>query len=155
VIWWQRAGFGQWARPRWRDSLTDSQPGRVRVTPGAVYGEATRPAKQTSQAERFEGLPPLNLHVAGIDVGSAEHHVAVPTGRDVEPVQKFGSFTADLHRMAQWLRACRIEAMIMQATGVYWTALYDVLERYELQVNVVNARHTKMLPGRKTDMQEC
>jgi hypothetical protein len=48
----------------------------------------------------WESLPPLNRNAAGIDVGSAEHHVAVPTGRDAEPVQKFGSFTADLHRMA-------------------------------------------------------
>lgn len=111
--------------------------------------------KKAREAQLFEGLPLLNLHVAGIDVGSAEHYVAVPAGRDVEPVQKFGSFTADLHRMAQWLKACRIEAVVMQATGVYWTALYDVLESYGLQVNVVNARHTKTLPGRKTDVQEC
>lgn len=81
--------------------------------------------------------------------------MAVPPGRDPEPVQKFGSFTADLHRMAQWLKACRIETVVMQATGVYWTALYDVLEGYGFQVNVVNARHTKTLPGRKSDVQEC
>jgi hypothetical protein len=48
--------------------------------------------------------------------------------RDAEPVQSFGSFTADLHRMARWLKDCRIQTVVMQATGVYWTALYDVLE---------------------------
>jgi transposase len=97
----------------------------------------------------------LNRNAAGIDVGNAEHHVAVPAGRDEEPVRKFGSFTADLHRMAGWLKACGIETVVMQATGVYWFALFQILEGYGFQVNVVNARHTKTLPGRKTDVLEC
>ena len=81
--------------------------------------------------------------------------MAVPPGRNEEAVQEFGSFTADLHRMAQWLKACNVDTVVMQATGVYWTALYDVLESYGFDVNVVNARHTKTLPGRKTDVLEC
>ena len=68
-----------------------------------------------------EGLAALNRNAAGIDVGNAEHYVAVPAGRDSEPVQTFGSFTADLHRMAQWLKACCVETIVMQATGVYWS----------------------------------
>ena len=111
--------------------------------------------KEMQKADGPGGLPPLNRDAAGIDVGSAAHYVAVPAGRDPEPVQEFGSFTADLHRMARWLKACKIKTVVMQATGVYWTALYDVLESYGFQVNVVNARHTKTLPGRKTDVQEC
>jgi transposase len=106
-------------------------------------------------ARDLESLPRLHLHAAGIDVGSAEHYVAVPAGRDPQPVQKFGSFTADLHRLARWLKACRIETVAMQATGVYWVGLHQILEDYGLQVHVVNARHTKTLPGRKTDVQEC
>lgn len=102
-----------------------------------------------------EGLPPLNRNAAGIDVGNAEHYVAVPPGRDAEPVRKFGSFTADLHRMARWLKACGIDTVAMQATGVYWVGLYQVLEGYGFQVNVVNAKYTKTLPGRKSDVQEC
>lgn len=114
------------------------------------------PAKRgRRKADELEGLPPLNRHAAGIDVGSAAHYVAVPAGRDAEPVQEFGSFTADLHRMARWLKACKIATVVMQATGVYWTGLYDVLESYGFEVNVVNARHTKTLPGRKTDVLEC
>jgi transposase len=111
--------------------------------------------KAAQQGDTWDGLPPLNRNAAGIDVGSASHYVAVPAGRDAAPVQEFGSFTADLHRMAQWLKACQIETVVMQATGVYWTGLYNVLESYGLEVNVVNARHTKTLPGRKTDVQEC
>jgi transposase len=112
-----------------------------------------KPARE--KADEMEGLPPLNRNAAGIDVGSAAHYVAVPPGRDKEAVQEFGSFTADLHRMAQWLKTCQVDTVVMQATGVYWTALYDVLESYDLEVNVVNARHTKTLPGRKTDVLEC
>jgi transposase len=111
--------------------------------------------KNTAEKNLENGLPELNRNAAGIDVGNAEHYVAVPAGRDPEPVRKFGSFTADLHRMAQWLKACGIETVVMQATGVYWVALHQVLEDYKVQVNVVNARHTKTLPGRKTDVLEC
>jgi len=101
------------------------------------------------------GLEAIYHHAAGIDVGSAQHYVAVPVGRDPQPVQTFGSFTSDLQRLAQWLRACRIETVVMQATGVYWVALYEVLDSYGFQVQVVNARYTKTLPGRKSDVQEC
>ena len=111
--------------------------------------------KNTRKGDMEEGLPELNRNAAGIDVGNAEHYVAVPTGRDAEPVRSFGSFTADLHRMAQWLKACGIQTVVMQATGVYWVALFQILEDYGLKVNVVNARHTKTLPGRKTDVLEC
>lgn len=114
-----------------------------------------RAASKKPAVDAIEGLPPLNLNAAGIDVGNAEHHVAVPPGRSTRPVEKFGSFTADLHRMARWLKACGVDTVVMQATGVYWVALYDVLESHELKVNLVNARHTKTLPGRKTDVQEC
>ena len=72
------------------------------------------------------GLPELNRNAAGIDVGNAEHCVAVPAGRDSESVRTFGSFTADLHRLAQWLKACGIETVVMQATGVYWVALHQI-----------------------------
>jgi transposase len=112
--------------------------------------------KKSSKAiEVTAGLEAIHLNAAGIDVGSAEHYVAVPVGRDPRPVQTFGSFTADLHRLAEWLKTCRIETVVMQATGVYWIALYEVLESYGFQVNVVNARYTKTLPGRKSDVQEC
>jgi transposase len=57
--------------------------------------------------------------------------------------------------MAVWLKACGIETVVMQATGVYWLALFQILEGYRFQVNVVNARPTKTLPGRKTDVLEC
>src|SRR6478672_6309349 len=114
-----------------------------------------RKEKKQRRKDWENGLPELNRNAAGIDVGNAEHYVAVPAGRDSEPVRTFGSFTADLHRMAQWLKICGIETVVMQATGVYWVALHQILEDHGFQVNVVNARHTKTLPGRKTDVLEC
>lgn len=121
----------------------------------AKQSRQNKKRRNTGKGDLEEGFPELNRNAAGIDVGNAEHYVAVPAGRDPEPVRRFGSFTADLHRMAQWLQACGIRTVVMQATGVYWVALFQILEDYGLEVNVVNARHTKTLPGRKTDVLEC
>ena len=64
------------------------------------------------------GLEIVNRNGAGIDVGNETHYVAVPPGRDPQPVQEFGSWTADLERMADWLKTCGIETVVMQSTGV-------------------------------------
>ena len=61
-----------------------------------------RKTQKRTAVDATEGLPLLHRHAAGIDVGNAEHYVAVPPDRDARPVQKVGSFTADLHRMARW-----------------------------------------------------
>ena len=116
--------------------------------------------KQRREGERRlnaadPGLEIVNRDAAGMDVGNEGHYVAVPPGRDEQPVREFGSWTAALEDMAQWLLACRIRAVALQSTGVYWMALYDVLQRYGLEVNLVDARGTKNVPGRKTDVQEC
>ena len=102
----------------------------------------------------------LNLKVvhpnaAGIDIGNEAHYVAVPPDRDSEPVQRYACFTEDLRRMAEWLKSCGIETVAMQSTGVYWLPAYEILVASGMRVFLVNARHTKNLPGRKTDVQEC
>ena len=91
---------------------------------------------------------------AGIDIGNESHFVVVAPGRDTQPVREFGSWTSDLNCMAEWLKSCGIRTVAMQSTGVYWFAVYDVLEQHGLEVFLVNAHHTKNLPGRKTDVQE-
>ena len=101
------------------------------------------------------GLEVVHRNAAGIDIGNESHFVAVPPGRDKQPVREFGSWTADLRRMAAWLKQCGIETVAMQSTGVYWIAAYEVLEQEGLEVYLVNARGTRNLPGRKTDVQEC
>src|SRR5256885_91770 len=91
---------------------------------------------------------------AGIDIGNTAHYVAVPPARDSEPVRRFGCVTAELKEMARWLKQCGIRTVAMQSTGVYWLPVYDVLEEEGLEVYLVNARETKNLPGKKTDVLE-
>jgi transposase len=116
--------------------------------------------KRKTKAGRGEQDWSLNLDVvhanaAGIDIGNESHYVAVPPDRAAEPVRRFACFTEDLRRMAAWLKSCGIDTVAMQSTGVYWLPVYEVLAEEGLRVFLVNARHTKNLPGRKTDVQEC
>ena len=99
-------------------------------------------------------LEVVHPHAAGIDIGNEAHYVAVPPSRDPQPVRCFGCTTAELKVMAEWLKQCGIRTVALQSTGVYWIAVYDILEEAGLEVYLVNARDTKNLPGRKTDVQE-
>lgn len=99
-------------------------------------------------------LDRINPNVAGIDCGSAEHFVAVPPDRDPSPVQAFKTFTSDLLRLADWLKACRVTSVAMEATGVYWIPVYEILEARGFEVLLVNARHLKNVPGRKSDVSD-
>ena len=101
------------------------------------------------------GLAIVHSNAGGIDVGNESHFVAVPPDRDANPVQEFGCWTADLKRMAAWLTACQIDTVAIQATGVYSIPLYDILTGHGIRVVLVNAQHTKNVPGRKSDVQEC
>ena len=100
------------------------------------------------------GLKIVHPNAGGVDVGNESHFAAVPADRDAQPVQEFGSWTADLHRMGKWLQSCRIDTVAVQATGVYWIPLYDILTEHGIRVVLVNAQHTKNVPGRKSDVQE-
>jgi len=94
-------------------------------------------------------------NAAGIDIGSAAHFVAVPPERDDESVREFASFTADLHRLADWLDACAVDTVAMESTGVYWIPLYELLQSRGFTVLLVNARHVKNVSGRKSDVLDC
>jgi transposase len=110
---------------------------------------------QRKPADVTAGLPPLNLNAAAIDIGCAVHYVAVPPGRAKQNVREFGSFTSDLHQLVDWLVECGIDTVVMESTGVYWFALYELIEQRGMEVKLVNARYVKGLPGRKTDMLDC
>lgn len=101
------------------------------------------------------GLSVTHPDAAGIDVGSAAHYVAVPPDRDDEPVREFKSFTADLIELADWLERCEVKIVAMESTGVYWIALYELLQRRGFEVLLVNARHVKNVTGRKSDVLDC
>ncbi len=97
----------------------------------------------------------VNMNAAGIDVGGESHYVAVPEDRDEQAVQQFAAFTAELYRMADWLKACGIETVAMEATGVYWIPVFQVLEERGFDVKLVDARQLKRVPGRKSDVLDC
>src|SRR6202163_5089007 len=99
-------------------------------------------------------LQVVHPHAVGIYIGNESHYVAVPPSRDPQPVRCFGCTTAELKKMAKWLTQCGIRTVAMQSTGVYWIAVYDILEEAGMEVYLVNARETKNLPGRETDVQE-
>jgi hypothetical protein len=128
-------------------------------------GQSTQPhwhqmnRKQRRDMERKIQSADLSLQLvhpdaAGVDIGNECHYVAVPPDRDSQPVRHFGCTTAELRTMADWLKKCGIRTVAMQSTGVYWIAVYDILEQAGLEVYLVNARETKNLPGRKSDVQE-
>src|SRR5947209_4804693 len=116
-------------------------------------GDESRPKKR--RRKDLSDRPVLEPNAAGIDVGARELYVAVPPERDSNPVQILGTFTNDLHRLADWLAACGVRTVAMESTGVYWIPLYDVLEERGLKPCLVNARHMKNVPGRRTDWHEC
>jgi transposase len=114
-----------------------------------------RSRRQPLPRAKAMALPTLSPNAAGLDIGSAEIWAAVPTNRDSEPVRPFGTFTPDLNALANWLQACEITTVAMESTGVYWIPIFEILEARGFQVYLVNARHLKNVPGRKTDVLDC
>ena len=112
-------------------------------------------SKRSCGRARSAPLEQMHLNAAGIDVGAEFHWVAVPSDRDEQPVQRFGAFTADLYALAEWLRQCQIETVVMESTGVYWIALFEVLEERGFDVKLVDAHYARQVPGRKTDVKDC
>jgi len=113
------------------------------------------PKKPNKKSQLPQHLQQLNLYAAGIDIGSKSHFVAVPEGADEQPVREFECFTADLHRLVDWLISCGVTTVVMESTGAYWIPLFEILESRGLEVKLVNARHVKNVPGRKTDVSDC
>ena len=115
------------------------------------------PQKYKSKPQRQDNPFQQIIHenAAGIDIGAEASYVAVPADRDAQPVRRFGCFTQDLHQLADWLLACQIQTVAMESTGVYWVPLFQVLEQRGFTVCLVNARHVKTVPGRKSDVQDC
>jgi len=112
-----------------------------------------RHGSQRKQADQSVSV--FQPNAAGIDIGAREIYVAVPSDRDEHPVRQCGTFTGDLHQMAEWLVRCGITTAAMESTGVYWIPVYDVLEQHGIQPCLVNPRNMKNVPGKRTDFHEC
>jgi transposase len=139
------------SKPQEKTSKGTDRPG-----PGHWHEMNRQQRRETMRKIQSDDLSLEVLHpdAAGIDIGNESHYVAVPPARDSQPVRRFGCTTGELKTMAQWLKQCGIRTVAMQSTGVYWIAVYDILEAADLEVYLVNARETKNLPGRKSDVQE-
>ena len=117
-----------------------------------------RKKKSKAKRERISSaaLPVIRLMVAGIDIGSREHWVCGPHREDGKPnVRTFGTTTPQLNELVDWLLEQGVKSAAMESTSVYWIPVYELLESRGIEVVLVNARHIKNVPGRKTDMQDC
>jgi len=113
-----------------------------------------RKGKQASKSNNT-ALPVMRPDAAGIDIGATEIFVAVPADRAQENVRSFPTFTQDLYALADWLKHCGIRTVAMESTGVFWIPLFQILEERGFEVCLVNARHVKNVPGRRTDVSDC
>ena len=101
-------------------------------------------------------LVTIQPHAAGIDLGSREHWVAGPPKEEQTPnVERFGTTTPELLRLADWLEDQGVKSVAMESTGVYWIPLFEILDSRGFEVILANARQINHVPGRKTDMIDC
>jgi len=115
---------------------------------------SNRPRILRSQRKIIGALEIVNPHAAGIDAGSELHVVSVPEDRSEESVRSFGTFTKDLHELADWLIACGITTVAIEATGVYWVPLYEILEQGGLNPKLIDSRSIGRRK-KKTDVLDC
>jgi transposase len=111
--------------------------------------------KQKNKVSIDHYWEPINPNAAGIDVGSREHWVCIPADRAGQTVRRFGASTPELEAMADWLKAAGVTSVAMEATGVYWIAPFQLLERRGFKVVLANAKQIKNVSGRKTDVLDC
>jgi transposase len=109
----------------------------------------------SKRSDKPAGLPVIHDRAAGIDIGSRFHVVAVPPELCADPVQTFQAFTGDIERMADWLVSIGITTVAMEATGVYWVPVFELLQSRGIEAIVANAREVRAVPGRKSDVNDA
>ncbi len=137
------------ARPRMEEYTQDKPEGKL----FCFLNHKCMPKK--AKEPGFIPMTVIHPHAAGIDVGDTLHAVAVPAGRDEQSVRIFGTMTADLEQIVQWLEKCGIETIALESTGVYWKPLFHSLIGHGFEVYLVNARHVRNVTGRKTDQSDA
>jgi len=125
----------------------------------SARSRSSKPSKAGEPSLRPSGqMPVINRHAAGIDVGATSHWVCVPedaVAPGESPVREFGAFTKDLDELVEWLLTCGVKTIVMESTSVFWIPLFQKLEAARLEVLLVNARHVRHVPGRKSDCKDC
>lgn len=97
----------------------------------------------------------VNSNAAAVDIGSRVHMAAVNPDVTDAPIRAFGTFTHDLHDLADRFKSHGVTSIAMESTGVYWIPAYEILEQHGFEVILVNARYAKNVPGRKTDVSDA
>jgi transposase len=110
---------------------------------------------KNEKMKRISQLPVINPTAAGIDVSDTEMMVAYPINSEQLEIRAFGCFTGDLHSIARCLKEKGITSVAMESTGVYWVALFLLLQEYGFEVYLVNAKHAKNVTGRKEDESDA
>jgi transposase len=114
--------------------------------------------RQSQPLQPSTQMPVIHPHAAGIDVGATSHWVCVPEDAMAEgqsSVREFAAFTRDLDELVEWLLQCGVKTVALESTSVYWIPLFQKLEAAGLEAVLVNARHVRHVPGRKTDCKDC
>jgi transposase len=106
-------------------------------------------------SRRVEQVEVVHPNAAGLDIGARESYGCLPPDRAGETIRMFGTFTPDLQRLADWLVMNEVDTVAMESTGVYWIPVFEILEARGLRVYLVNGRHVKHVPGRKSDVADC
>jgi transposase len=109
----------------------------------------------STKPKTTQAMPVLNPNAAGIDIGATAIYVGVPQDRADPCVRRFETFTPDLLAAANWLSECGVQTIAIESTGVYWIALFAILEERGFEVCLVNAAHLKNVPGHKSDVEDC
>ncbi len=110
---------------------------------------------ESKKPRRKRDISPTHSNAAAIDIGATMHVAAVGPDQNPEPVRSFGTFTGDLHRLADWFEQCGVRTIAMESTGVYWIPVFEILDQRGFEVILVNARDAKHVPGRKTDISDA
>lgn len=126
--------------------------GTKKKRPGSTA--TTRPTPSQSRAASPQ-FAVVHKDAAGIDIGGQSHWVAVSPERGGETVREFSAFTHSLHEMVGWLKSHNVRTVAMEATGVLWIPVFEVLETAGFEVYLVNAAHIKNVSGRKSDLLDC
>ncbi len=127
----------------------------VRESIRPLISGSIKEKRKKSSRNKLDGMPVINDHVAGIDIGKSMIIVAVPPHLAEDHTRAFTTFTDDLMEIVKWLVQLKITEIAMESTSVYWVALFDLCQRHGIKPLIVNPKHVKMLPGRKTDVLDA
>ena len=111
-------------------------------------------AKTTKQIS-LNSLAIINEHTAGIDIGSMLMMVSYTDNQGKHFLMETDGFTKSLEELASTLQKAGVTHVAMEATGIYWMSLYEILENYGLEVTLINPRHFKNVDAQKTDVNDC